>query len=174
MPSNNKTPLVIIGSSRSDGNTRIAVERVISGRNSEIADLSQLDISHYDYDNTNHDDDFLPLAEKMVECDPIILATPVYWYTMSARMKIFIDRWTDLITIRKDLGRAMKGKKVYLVTSFGGEYPEGFENPIRLTCEYLDMQFCGFYPHYSGEDEGKLKENDSLLQNFIGKIWPDQ
>ena len=171
MSSKSKKPLVILGSSRSDGNTRIAVEKVIAGRDIEVVDLSKLDISHYDYENTNLEDDFIPLAEKMVEHDPIILATPVYWYTMSARMKVFIDRWTDLITVRKDLGRAMKGKKIFLVTSFGGEYPEGFEDPISLTCKYLDMEFRGFYPHYSGEDEEKRKESDSHLQNFIDRVW---
>lgn len=37
-------------------------------------------------------DDAAELVEKMIEADVIVLATPVYFYTMSAQMKTFIDR----------------------------------------------------------------------------------
>ncbi len=43
--------------------------------------------------------------------DVLIFATPVYWYSMSGIMKVFFDRITDLLTIKKDIGRKLKGKK---------------------------------------------------------------
>ena len=37
-------------------------------------------------------DDVAELVEKMIQADVIVLATPVYFYTMSGQMKTFIDR----------------------------------------------------------------------------------
>ena len=41
----------------------------------------------------------------MIGAFTIIFVTPVYWYAMSGRMKVFFDRWTDLLKIDKDTGR---------------------------------------------------------------------
>ena len=48
--------------------------------------------------------------------DTIIFATPVYWYSMSGILKVFIDRITDLLTIEKELGRKLRGKKMAVVS----------------------------------------------------------
>lgn len=101
----NNNPIIILGSSRSDGDTLQAIKAVTKERTVPIIDLKNLNISPYDYAYENKHDDFITLAEKMVQHNPIVLATPVYWYTMSALMKTFIDRWSDLLDIRKDLGR---------------------------------------------------------------------
>lgn len=37
-------------------------------------------------------DDAAEIVEKMIEADVIVMATPVYFYTMSAQMKTMIDR----------------------------------------------------------------------------------
>lgn len=95
-------PIIIFGSSRSDGDTLEAIKAVIKNRSVPIIDLKNLNIAHYDYNYENKQDDFLALAESMVQHNPIILATPVYWYTMSALMKTFIDRWSDLLDIRSE------------------------------------------------------------------------
>lgn len=163
--------LVIFGSSRSDGNTKQAVDHVVAGKDVEFVDLSDLNISYYDYNNMNAADDFLPLIEKMVKYDSIILATPIYWYTMSAVMKTFLDRWSDLLSIRKDLGRALKGKWIYVVASYGGEQALGFENAFQLSCGYMEMYYGGCYFHYSGENEVLLAQNDRKVKSFQALVW---
>lgn len=161
--------LVIFGSSRSNGNTRQVVEVVLSDRDVEIVDLSQYSISYYDYENSNINDDFLVIIEKMLAVDTIIFATPVYWYSMSAILKTFFDRLTDLISIRKDLGRELKGKICYLVISgTDGELPLGFEQVFTRTAEYLDMEYkdCFYYP----------VEKDEIMSTTIknaAKNWGD-
>lgn len=37
-------------------------------------------------------DDMAPILDRMVEADVIVLATPVYFYTMDAQLKTLIDR----------------------------------------------------------------------------------
>jgi multimeric flavodoxin WrbA len=160
------SPLIIFGSARGDGHTMAAVNLVIGNHKVPIIDLQDLTISHYDYDSKNKDDDFIPLAEKMVDHNPLILATPVYWYSMSALMKTFVDRWSDLITIRKDLGRKLVGKDLYVITSYGGTLPKGFEHPFSQTCDFLKMNYRGCFYYYSGENLELLNRNSQEAEHF--------
>lgn len=138
--------LVILGSSRSNGDARRTAESVIGTCQAEWIDLLKRNVSYYDYESRNQDDDFLPIAGRMAQAGVIVFVTPVYWYSMSAVMKTFFDRFTDLITVRKDLGRALAGKKCYLIACGSDKMPPpGFEEPFRATCEYLDMLYQGCF-----------------------------
>ena len=131
-------------------------------------DLADLDISYYDYDHANQEDDFLPLAIKMTQASHIILATPVYWYTVSAQLKTFIDRWSDLLTIRKDLGRKLKGKKLILVSCGSWEEPgEGFELPVKQTAEYMHMTFAGYFHTWITDKEHFSDQAVQLRVNLL-------
>jgi multimeric flavodoxin WrbA len=91
-----------------------------------------------------HRDDFATVVGAMSVHDAIIFATPVYWYSMSGRLKVLFDRFTDLVTVRKDLGRGLRGRSVF-VLSCGSEkeMPVGFEVPFRDTAQYLGMNYEG-------------------------------
>lgn len=61
----------------------------------------------------SRNDDYLNLMKQILDkYETLILATPVYWYSMSGIMKVFFDRLTDLLTIEKELGRKLRGKKI--------------------------------------------------------------
>ena len=158
---------VILGSSRSDGDTFHLVQQAFAGAETEVIDLSTLDISVYDYTHANQGDDFLPLIERLIERPAWVLATPVYWYAMSAQMKIFFDRTRDLVTVRKDLGRRLAGKKVFVLsTGSSSTLPEGFEVPFRETCEYFDMRWGGLFYAPSSDKTGLAQDNILKAQNF--------
>ncbi len=159
-------PIIILGSSRSDGNTLKAIKAVFQQRPVPLIDLRNLNLSFYDYAYKNTQDDFIPLAETMVRHNPIILATPVYWYSMSALMKTFIDRWSDLLAIRKDIGRRLTNKELYVITSYGESVPKGFEDPFSQTCEYLDMHYKGCYYFYGGDDPKENEKNAPAAFQF--------
>lgn len=135
--------ITILGSSRSYGNTRKAVVEIFGDNVSPIVDLNTFNINPYDYEYRNIYDDFIPWIEKIIEYKIIILATPVYWYTMSATMKVFIDRTRDLLDIRKGLGRKLRGKKLFVIASFDTSLPKGFEDVFEQTGEYLGMAYLG-------------------------------
>jgi multimeric flavodoxin WrbA len=141
--SKGKKNLVILGSSRSDSNTLKAVRERSGGAEYELVELHRLHIQPYDYDHASlQDDDFLPVVKKMVDADAITFASPVYWYAMSGTMKTFMDRFSELLSTHKTLGRSLKGKDVYLVSSGSSpELPEGFVVPFQKTAEYFDMSF---------------------------------
>ncbi len=166
-----KKPIIILGSSKTHGDTQEAVDALLQGREVPIVDLLTHNISYYDYAAKNKEDDFISIAEKMMQHDPIILATPVYWYTMSAPLKTFLDRWSDLLTHRKDLGRSLANKELYVVACYGNELPKGFEDAFSQTCGYLDMKYKGCYYYYSGRDPEKIKNNTLLTKQFAKEIY---
>lgn len=55
-------------------------------------------------------DDMQEIAQKMIEADVLVLATPVYFYTMDAQMKTLIDRCCAFYT-------AMKQKEIYFIVT---------------------------------------------------------
>ncbi len=48
----------------------------------------------FEHHKCSQKDDMAELLEKMIAADVIVLATPVYFYSMDAQMKCFIDRTT--------------------------------------------------------------------------------
>lgn len=150
-----KDTLFILGSARPDGNTRMIVDFLLEKLpNADLMNLQDFDFSGYDYEHKNAGDDFFQMAEHMLTFDKIIFCTPVYWYSMSSIMKTFLDRWSDLVTIRKEKGRGLAGKKLYaLCCSSDGEKYNGFFMPFEKTADYLDM-------HYGGEIHTWIEEEE--------------
>lgn len=156
--------IIILGSSRSDGNTKLMIHQFDPSNQITRVDLNDFHITPFDYDHKNQNDDYLTLMEKVLTYEHIILATPVYWYTMSAQMKIFIDRLSDLITIKKDMGRQLRGKKLAVLASYSTSLPPDFETPFIHTCGYLSVTYMGCFFHYSGNDETFLQKNNWITE----------
>ncbi len=74
-------------------------------------------------------------------------------------MKTFIDRFSDLLSIRKDLGRQLRGKRILVVASFSTSMPKGFEDPFSQTCEYMGIKYEGCSFIYNGNDVELIKNN---------------
>jgi len=138
--------IAILASARRDGNTAKFVNWIGDELDINIIDISKKNISPYDYEHKNLDDDFIPLMNDLLDYKNIIFATPVYWYTASAQMKIFIDRTSDFLDLEelKDMGRRLRNKSGYVVcTSISDEADQSFINAFKDTFEYLGMNYGG-------------------------------
>lgn len=148
------------------------IAMTLEGQAYTCVNLSSMHFSDYDPAGENYGDDFLAMAEQMVQYDNIILACPVYWYGVPALMKRFIDRWSDLLTHRKDIGRKLEGKKMYVIANYG-TYPdgyEGFEAPLQKTSTYMSMKYGGALLYYTGPDVAGLRENLVNLEIFHSQL----
>jgi NAD(P)H-dependent FMN reductase len=137
--------VAILGSSRTAGDTSLALKKLKESVDFDIVDLNDYNISYYDYEHKNYKDDYLPLIERLIiNYDTFIMATPVYWYAMSGIMKVFFDRISDLLDIEKDLGRKLRGKRMAALScSIGANLNEHFWLPFSETASYLGMTFIG-------------------------------
>ena len=102
-------PLVILGSARRDGDTAKAVAIAFPAGTADIIFLPDHRIGGYDHGHANKGDDFAVVAGAMRKADHIVFATPVYWYAMSAPLKFFFDRLTDLTENLKPIGKTLAG-----------------------------------------------------------------
>lgn len=111
-----KKVLIISASPRKNGNSDLLCDRLAqgaleSGHKVEKIFLASKNIGYCrgcGVCNATHQcvqkDDMAEILEKMVAADVIVLATPVYFYTMDGQMKTFIDRTVPRYTeiIHKD------------------------------------------------------------------------
>ena len=145
--------ILIQGSSRTNGNTAGISNQLAKTGGWEICHLSDYHIQHYDYDHRYEQDDFIPLIKNLIErYDVFVFATPVYWYSMSGIMKVFFDRFTDLLKVEKDWGRKLRSRKMAVISSSNSRSLEPeFWNPFRRTANYLGMEYLGDMHFYNSE-----------------------
>src|SRR3954467_4804280 len=160
-------PLVILGSARPNGETRKAVDLAFPQGTAELVLLPDFAIGGYDYGHVNVNDGFGGIAHRMAEAEKIIIPPPLSWYAMSAPLKIFFDRLTDMTENLKKLGKQLAGKPVWVIaTGTENTLPDGFEVPFARTAAYFDMRYRGCAYHYTGTDAAKRSESEAGLVRF--------
>ncbi|MFZ8199967.1 flavodoxin family protein [Alteromonas portus] len=162
--------LIVVASSRSDGNTAKLSHVIADSLQAEIIDLQNLSISYFDYQNRNKSDSFIPLIERIVSSDFVVFATPVYWYSMSAQMKTLFDRFTDLLTINKKLGRRLRGLPISVIaTGTDEELPSSFKTQFELISDYLGLVY--HEPLYcSCQGEFNFQQHQKAIQGYLSRI----
>lgn len=100
----NKKLLVVCSSPRRGGNSDLLCEQFVmgareGGNQAEKIFLKDKKINYctgcgacFKKKKCSQNDDMAEILEKMIAADVIVMATPVYFYTMNAQMKTLIDR----------------------------------------------------------------------------------
>lgn len=163
-----KRGVIIQGSSRSKGDTNQLVRYLLERTDWGFVDLKNLDIAPFDYDFRNQGDDFLPTIRRLIkEYDCFVFATPVYWYTMSATMKVFFDRISDLLKIDKPTGRKLRGKQMGVLSCASDRHVSAsFYEPFQLSADYLGIEYIGDIHGWIEADGSIPLSVQQVLDNF--------
>lgn len=166
--------VIVLGSSRSKGDTRLMVDYLIESTDWSLIDLSEKTIGQYDYEYRNQEDDYLPTVRDIIEnYDVVLFATPVYWYSMSGILKAFFDRITDLLKMHRSLGKAFRGKQVGVISCASeDETKPGFYMPFVESAKYMHWKYVG-QVHGWVEEEGLpplVKERLDTFRQMINKL----
>jgi multimeric flavodoxin WrbA len=101
-----------------------------------------------------YDDDLTPLYDKLAVCDCLLFGSPVYFDSVSAQAKMFIDRCNcfrppdfDNVDPRHDFLRQIKRKRAGAIVLVGGE--EGWYEGARRC-------IAGFFKWLEVVNEGVL------------------
>lgn len=86
-------------------------------------------------------DDMVDILDKMVKADVIVMATPVYFYTMDAQMKTLIDRTTPRY-------REISGKDFYFIVTAADTNDKNLERTVEGFRGYTED--CLSEPHEKG------------------------
>jgi multimeric flavodoxin WrbA len=146
-----KNVLIISASPRKGGNSDLLCDRFLEGakksghhaekiflRDKKINFCFACDACKKNGGTCAQKDDAAGVLEKMIAADVLVLATPVYFYTMNAQMKALIDR-----TYAKYPG--LGTKDVYIILAAADGSKEAMERTIE--------GFRGFTSCYSGLTE---------------------
>jgi multimeric flavodoxin WrbA len=161
---------IILGSARGHGNTHQLALRIANELHADLFNLADYDITPYDYRHENRSDDFLPLMKQVLHSDRIVLASPVYWYSPSSSMKVFLDRLSDLMTIEKELGRQLRTKNAaVLATGCDATPPPCFEDIFQRTYRHLGMAYQGML-YCACADDMEIHRHLAEIKNFVAEL----
>jgi multimeric flavodoxin WrbA len=175
-----KKVLVFSSSPRRNGNSDLLCDQFIkgareAGHHAEKIFLKDVKINYCNGCGTCIDgknecpqkDDMAGILDKMIAADILVLATPVYFYTMSAQMKTLIDRCCCRYT-------EISNKEFYFILTAADTNVQAMERTVE--------GFRGFTSCLNGPKEkgiiygvgawhsGDIKESPTMWQTFdLGK-----
>lgn len=113
-------------------------------------------------------DDMQSIYPKLLAADAVIFASPIYWFTYNAQMKVCIDRWYGFWSAEPGF---LEGKPVGVILSYGDSdlYTSGGINAIssfESLFRFLKAASAGFVFGTAGNIGDA--ENDTDL---MGHAW---
>jgi multimeric flavodoxin WrbA len=156
--------LGIFGSPRRGGNTDLLLEEALKGAEQEGALVERLHLTDYNVmpcrechgcDKTGQcviQDDMQKIYPKLLDSDIIILASPIFFYGITAWAKALVDR-SQAVWVRKyllkdpSMSKESKKRKGFFISVGATKGPKLFEGSI-LTAKYF---FDAIHAEYAGD-----------------------
>src|SRR3989339_973912 len=136
--------LVLLGSPRRKGNSAILADQISKGAMAGKAKVETIYLQGKNIapckacmscqkknsKGCSIKDDMQEIYPKLIEAAAWVIASPVYWFTMSAQTKIFMDRCFALSAYAKN---PFLGKRIAIAMSYGDTDPftSGCINALR-------------------------------------------
>ena len=172
--------LILSGSPRKGGNTDLLVEafvkgalqkhhvEVVSVRDYKVSPCMGCNVCFVSKDNTcAQKDDMTIIYEKMAHADMLVIASPVYFYGLSAQLKAVIDRFHNPI---RDTFRI---KKMALLLVGAATLPELFDSILaqyQLCLNFFKLEDVGRVLVHGVKDKSNIKNTNALNEAFeLGK-----
>ena len=173
-----KKVLVFMGSPRKEGNSTILAGRAVRGAKKAGAEVETFHLNTLNIrpcqacDSCRkkgsysciQDDDMRALYPKLREADAIILAGPVYWFTIGAQTKLLMDRFYAL---GGDNGYALAGKHIGIILTYADADPflSGAVNALRTFQDafaFVGAKIVGMV-YGSAAGPGEVSSNRELM-----------
>ena len=179
--------LFILGSARPNGNTEL-LARLAARSLPEDADQTWLSLLHGPLplfeDIRHHESRKYSVAndternylDATLAATDIVIASPVYWYSLSASSKLYLDHWSAWMRLPDvDFRARMAGKKLWGVTVLSDDALLGVQpliETLRLSADYMDMEWGGVLLGYGNRPGDILNDPPSIerAEKFFVKM----
>ncbi len=168
--------LILSGSPRKGGNTDLLVEAFAKGASQkhhvEVVSVHDYKVNpcmgcnacFMSKDNICvQKDDMTIIYEKMAYADMLVIASPVYFYGLSAQLKAVIDRSHNPIRDTFPI------KKMALLLVGAATLPELFDSILvqyQLCLNFFKLEDAGRVLVRGVKDKGDIKNTDTLKEAF--------
>ncbi|MBI4296987.1 MAG: flavodoxin family protein [Chloroflexi bacterium] len=178
--------LGLAGSPRRGGNTDILLARALEGARSVGAETESVVLANLDIEPCRHcegcvdtgvcvvDDDMQPMHRKLLQADRLILASPIFFMSVTAQAKIFIDRcqalWALKYLLKERHPTASDGsRRRGLFISVGGQkWPYLFDAAVPVVKAFFsvcDVEYGEELFFRDIDPVGAVKSHPTALQD---------
>jgi multimeric flavodoxin WrbA len=181
-----KKILILNGSPKKKGNTATLVDWFSRGAESQGAEVEIVRTASLKYKTIGCiscrkcqksdkyecciDDEAKPVLAKMADVDVIVFATPLYFFSASAQLKLIFDRMFSLYKWDNQAGTMetpLKGKTLILLASaFENVGLDALEKPFALTAEYTGMKYESILVANAGVS-GEITKNRTGIREKV-------
>lgn len=168
--------IVLVGSMRKDGNTDLLVQAFTEGasKNNDVEIVSVADYQVNPCIGCNscfsreenkcfQDDDMSKIYEKLRTADIVVIASPVYFYGISAQLKGIIDR------LHTPMRNEFPIKKLALLLVGAASLPNLFDAiklQYQLVLDFFHLENIGMVLVRDVKDIGDIEGNKALKEAF--------
>ncbi len=176
--------LGLFGSPRREGNTDLLLEEMLKGAESRDARIERIFLSDWDISGCREcrsceatgncvlPDEMQEVYPKLMEADYIVLASPIFFYGVTAQVKKMIDRgqalWARKYILKKSsMDKGDPKRKGWFLSVGGSRGTKVFDGAI-LTVRYffdaLNVEYAGELTFPGIDHKGAIKEHPSALK----------
>ena len=168
--------LLLSGSPRKGGNTELLVGAFVKGASQkhhvEVVSVHDYKVNpcmgfnacfKSEANTCVQNDDMSLIYEKMSQADMLVIASPVYFYGLSAQLKAVVDRFHNPI---RDTFRL---KKMALLLVGADTLPELFDSILaqyRLCLNFFKLEDAGCVLVRGVKNKGDIRNADALHEAF--------
>ena len=168
--------LVLSGSPRKGGNTELLAEAFAKGATEGQHHVEIVSVRDYKVNpclgcnacfNTDgvcaQKDDMAAIYEKMIQTDMLVIASPVYFYGISAQLKTFIDR------LHNPIRDSFPIQKMALLLVGAASLPELFDAILTeyiLCLNFFKLEDAGHVLVRKVNNKGDIKNTDALNEAY--------
>ena len=168
--------VVLVGSMRKGGNTDLLAQAFTEGasKNNEVEIVSVADYKVNPCIGCNscftrkenkcfQNDDMGVIYEKLRSADIVVIASPVYFYGISAELKAIIDR------LHTPMRNEFKTKKLALLLVGAASLPNLFDAiklQYQLVLDFFHLEDIGMILVRGVKDKGDIKGNEALNKAY--------
>ncbi|MFB6843819.1 flavodoxin family protein [Streptomyces sp. NPDC056373] len=168
--------LFVLGSARAEGNSeqlaRRAAEQLPPDVEQEWLDLTGLSVP--DFEDLRHDSDHVRptegdvarLLDATLAATDIVIVSPLYWYSVSAQTKRYLDYWSGwLRTPGLDFKATLAGRTLWGVTALAHPQEvvaDPLVGTLHNSAAYMGMRFGGVLLG-NGSKPGDVLNDDAAL-----------
>ncbi|MGQ5639720.1 MULTISPECIES: flavodoxin family protein [unclassified Streptomyces] len=171
--------LFVLGSARTEGNTellaRAAAEQLPADVEQRWIRLAEHPLP--DFVDLRHDSDHVRppsdsttglLLDATLAATDIVIASPLYWYSVSGLTKRYLDYWSAwLRTPGVDFRATLAGRTLWGVAALADSEPsvaDPYAGTLNNSAAYLGMRFGGVLLGNGSAPGDVLKDTDALAR----------
>ena len=168
--------IIVVGSMRRGGNTDLLARAFAEGANKnhtvEIISVTDYHVNpcigcNSCFTRENHQcfqkDDMGKIYEKLQSADMLVIASPVYFYGISAQLKAIVDR------LHTPIRNEFSIKKLALLLVGAAELPEVFDAvkvQYQLVLDFFHLQDAGMVLVSGVRDIGDIEKTGALKEAY--------